>query len=396
MKELFDQITGYAKIRADSPDGTDKTALLADRLAQHIKFKGLHTSKGSLYVTVRKSDEKYASELAESVGMTVSAVSRHGMGYFFQRYSKRVGILIGAVIAFIIILLLSNIVLSIEISGNETITDDEIMTMLSDTGITYGSFIPSINFRKAEKELLISSDKIAWAAIRRSGFRVIAEISEMADVPRVYSKNQPSNIVSMYDAQITSIKVYSGMLMPMMGDTVRSGEILISGVVSKKFEGTYNVRAMGEIRGQYRREVSFSQPFEDTVQQAGEPFSNRYLKIFGKSFSLPGNEKLPEKYEFTRDTEYINFLNLTLPVAVTTADITPFTEENVTYSQGQAEELIAEKISDYEKNFLTDSDVEVIEKSVERTMDEMGVTVKVSYLLEGNIGIEKPFFPIKE
>ncbi|MCI5752406.1 MAG: sporulation protein YqfD [Oscillospiraceae bacterium] len=396
MKELFDYITGYARLRADSPDGTDKTAVLADKLAQSIKFKGLSTSKGSLYVTVRKSDEKYATELAGSVGMTAKVVSKHGMGYFFQRYSKRIGIPIGAAIAIVIILFLSNIVLSIEISGNETITDDEIMTMLSDTGITYGTFIPSVNFRKAEKELLISSDKIAWASLRRSGFRVIAEISEMSEVPRVYSKNQPSNIVSMYDAQITSIKVYSGMLMPMMGDTVRSGEILISGVVSKKFEGTYNVRAMGEIRGQYRKEVSFTQPYEDTVKLAGESFSNRYLKIFGKSFSLPGNEKLPEKYEFTRDTEYVDFLSLTLPVAVTTVDIMPFTEENITYSQGQAEELIAEKISDYEKNFLTDGDIEVIEKSVERTADETAVTVTVSYLLEGNIGIEKPFFPIKE
>lgn len=396
MKELFDIITGYARIRADSPDGTDKTAVLADKLAQHIKFKGLCTSKGSLYVTVRKSDERYASELAASVGMTTEIISKHGIGYFFQRYSKRVGILIGAVISFIIILLLSNIVMSIEISGNETITDDEIMTMLADSGITYGSFIPSINFRRAENQLLTASDKIAWAAIRRSGFRVIAEISEMAEVPRVYSNNQPSNIVSMYDAQITSIKVYSGMLMPMMGDTVRSGEILISGVVSKKFEGTYNVRAIGEIRGQYRKEVSFSQPFEDTVRTAGEPFSNRYLKLFGKSFSLPGNKDVPGQYEYTRDTEYMNFLNLTLPVAVTTVDITPFTEENVTYSQGQAEELIAEKITDYEKNFLTDGDIEVIEKSIQRTADETGVTVSVTYLLEGNIGIEKPFFPIKK
>ncbi|MGN0695370.1 MAG: sporulation protein YqfD [Oscillospiraceae bacterium] len=396
MKELFDNITGYARIRADSPEGTDKTAVLADKLAHNIKFKGLSTSNGSLYVTVSKYDEKFTRELAESVGMTADIVSKHGMGYFFQRYSKRVGIPIGAAAAIIIILLLSNIVLSIEISGNETITDDEIMTMLSDTGITYGTFIPSVNFRKAEKELLISSDRIAWASLRRSGFRVIAEISEMSEVPRVYSNNQPSNIVSMYDAQITSIKVCSGMLMPMMGDTVRSGEILISGVVSKKFEGTYNVRAIGEIRGQYRREISFTQPFEDTVRTAGEPFSNRYLKLFGKSISLPGNERVSGQYEFTRDTEYLDFLNLTLPVAVTTVDITPFTEENVTYSQGQAEQLIAEKITDYEKNFLTDGDIEVIEKSVERTADETAVTVTVSYLLEGNIGIEKPFFPIKE
>lgn len=395
MKELFDQITGYAEIRADSPDGTDKTAVLADRLAHNIKFKGLHTANGSLYVTVKKSDEKYVTELASSLGMTPEIISKHGIGYFVMRYSKRTGILIGAVISFLIILFLSNIVMSIEISGNKTLSDDEIMTMLSDSGITYGSFIPPINFRTAEKELLTSSDKIAWAAVRRSGFRVIVEISEAAAVPRVYSNDQPSNIVSMYDAQITSIRVYSGMLMPMMGDTVRSGEILISGVVSKKFEGTYNVRAIGEIRGQYRKEISFTQPFEDVIQLAEEPFSNRYLKIFGKSFSLPGNEKVGGRYEFTRSTEYVDFLNLTLPIAVTTVDITPFAEENVTYTQAQAEEIIAKKISDYENNFLSGEDIDVIEKSVERSADENGVTVSVTYLLEGNIGIEKPFFPDK-
>lgn len=396
MKELFDYITGYAEICIHSPEGTDKTAVLADRLAHNITFKGLRTSEGSLYVTVKKSDEQYVTKLAKSLGMTSEIVSKHGLGYFIQRYSKRTGILIGTVTAFIMILFLSNIVMSIEISGNEVLTDDEIMTMLSDSGITYGSFIPSINFRKVEKELLTSSEKIAWAAVRRSGFRVIAEISETAEVPRVYSRNQPSNIVSMYDAQITSVRVYRGMLMPMMGDTVRSGEILISGVVSKKFEGTYNVRAIGEIRGQYRKEISFTQPYEDTIQLAEDTFSNRYLKIFGKSFSLPGNKNVSEIYEFTRDTEYVDFLTITLPIAVTTVDITPYSEENVSYSPEQAQQIVTEKISDYEKNFLSSEDIDIIEKSEELSADESGVTLTVTYLLEGNIGIEKPFFPIKE
>lgn len=395
MTELYDKICGLADIRVSSADGVDKTAAMADRLAHCIKFSRLYVKNNELFVTVSRRDAKLVCGIAEGLGLSAEITAEHGFGYFAQKYKKRFGILIGALLSAIIIFFLSNTVLRIEVSGDTDVPDSEIIRYLEEAGIRYGSFIPSLDLRAAESRLAASSPKFASAAIRSSGFRIIAEVTKATQIPKLQAKEQPCNIVSLYDAQITSVNVYRGMLMPLVGDTVRKGEVLISGIVSKKFEGTYNVRAMGEIRGQYRRTAEFTQNFSDTVREYGTPFSNKYLTVFDSIFSLGGNSKLPENYEFDRSKKHIEFLIFTLPAEVTRLDVYPYEEKEVVYTEEEAKIILEKRAAEFENDILKDNGTEIIDRRLNYAVTESGVTLKAEYIAEGSIGVEKPIFTDK-
>ena len=393
MTEIYDKISGTAELRIFSPDGIDKTAAAADRLAHRIKFSRLYVKKGELYVTVGRRDTDIVTETAHELGLTAEIIGKQGLGYIAGRYRRRTGILIGSALAAVMIFFLSNMVLRIEITGSTDVPETEIIGYLEEAGVTYGSFIPSLNLRAVQKYLTAASPKFASVTVRSSGFRIIAEITEAAVIPETETKNQPCNIISLYDAQITSVSVYRGMLMPMVGDTVRKGEILVSGIVSKKFEGTYTVRAKGNIRGQYRRTAEFTQNFSDTVRTYGDPFVNKYLTVFGKTFSFGGNEKISGKYEFDRSSEHIKFLIFTLPADVTRLEVYPYEEKEVFYTEEEAKAILEKRAKDFEDELMDNS--EIIDRKTEFKVTENGVTLTAEYLAEGDIGIEKPIFTYK-
>ncbi len=392
MRDFLEDMAGYTILKAYCTDGTDKTAALADKLSRSIKFRDLKTLKGVLYVRISMRDEEYTRRLAGDMGMTCEVTERHGIGNVIRNLRHRTGIFIGAAIAAVMVFFLSNTVLRIEISGNTDVCRDEILSYLKDAGLYYGSFIPFADLRSAQRQLSASSEKLAWASIRSSGFRLIVEVAESTEPPRVILKNDPCNVVSLYDAQITSVSVHSGMLMPMMGDTVRKGEILISGIVSRKFEGTYQVHAMGEIRGIYRRTAEFSQSYEDTVRVNGEEFTNSYLSISGRSFSLPGNKRISEPYEFTRERKPIEFLCFTLPADMVYLNITPYEEVSVTYTREQAAQILLTRMDSFEKELLTDETTEIKDRTYDFSESDGMLTLKAEYLVEGNIGTEKPIY----
>lgn len=391
MTELYDYLTGTAVIKAY----TDNAGALADKLSENVKFRKLSVKKSEVLVTVGIFDEKFTEKLIASMNIPYENVCRRGLLYFLRRYAKRTGLIVGAAVSAVMIFFLSNIVLKIEISGNDAVTENEIMSMLRDSGIEYGAFIPSMNLRRSEKELLSMSDKFTAAVIRSSGFRIIVEVTEGGTEISTEKKNQPSNIISLYDAQITKVNVKSGMLLQMDGDTVRRGEILISGIVSEKFGGSYNVRAMGEITGRYRRTAEFSEDYISTCKIFGEEYRNKYIKIFGKYFSLPGNTENTDTAEYIKSSKYISFMGLTLPLEIIVVDAFPYSLQKVTATKEELTENAHNKLEDFENNLLKNSGEKIIDRKVKITESQKGITLKAEYLLEGSIGIEKPFFPLK-
>ena len=395
MKGLFASLVGTIDFYAESPKDRDMSAQFAEKLIRSARFASLSSSGGTVRGTVLRVYYPAVTRIGKALGMTVGVSGRNGIYFFLKRYSRRTGLLIGALLAALMVTFFSNIVMRIEISGNETVSDDEILSLLRLGGIYYGSFIPAADLHHAERILLASSDRISWAAVRHSGCRVIVQVSEMTDSPQPVPKGYPCNIVAVRDAQITSMKVYSGMVMPMLGDTVRKGELLISGVVPKRYSGTYYVHAMGEITGRYPETVSFVQPYEDTAEVIGEPYTATSLELFGKRFALSGDAEPEGHFESAENVEYIRFLGLTLPAAAVRTEIYPIEEIPVSYTEEQADAILDEKLKRYENNFLNGGDTAVIDRKITRSHTESCASVQAEYILEGDIGAESIIFADK-
>ncbi len=382
---MFDNIRGVITFEAaaDEPEAFINAIKQSQVPVSDIKYK-----KGKIYGNIYRNDLEEVRGLAEKNGAMISICNKRGGIFTIRKYRFRIGIIIGIILSVIMIFYLSNIVMSIEIYGNETISDEQVRSVLSDFGIKIGAFIPDIDIREAERRIVSSIDDIAWIGIRSSGCIIQAEISEMEDPPEMVPSNTPCNIISSRDAQIVDIKkIYMGMLVPMLYDGVKKGDLLVSGAVDDGKGGVYFVHSFGEIIGRYNEKVTFSQPFSEEILERRDRITRKYIQFFGIRVPMFIGKNDFGQFEYDESVNLFRIFNIELPIGTVISEYRLYDTENVQYSPEKVKKILEDKIRLYEKNFYDGEDISIIDKEVfySETDNEMSVTVK--YTLEGNIGI---------
>jgi similar to stage IV sporulation protein len=382
-KHMFDSIRGVITFSVCCAEPDKFINVLKN---SYIVSRNLRIINSSIMGEVYTSDYETLKEFAEKNSAELKELKRRGIIFVFRKYKKRVGLFVGFFLALALVIFFSNIVMTIEISGNERVTDEQILAILEDNGIKIGSFIPNIDFRRAERKIIVALDDLAWIGVRNTGCRVIVEVNERTNTPEMIPTTRPCNVVSTKDAQIVGLKVYMGMLIPMMGDGVRKGDLLISGVVEGNHKNTYYVHAMGDIIGRYEEKVSFSQNMTNNITVYDDEIVKKSISVFGFRIPLYINKSVDCEYEYSEQINNFKLLKLTLPVGIVISEYNPYTIESISYTEEDAEAILNEKVSRYEQNFLNDGSVKIIDSKRQITLKDNVMTVTVIYTLEGNIG----------
>ena len=382
---MFDNIRGIITFEAVAPEPETFVNMVKD---SPVSVTNMRTAHGKIYGDVYRTDFDEVKKTAEKLGVQLCISSKRGSVFTIRKYSRRVGMLIGLALAFAMVAYLSNVVMIVEVYGNETLSDKQIVSLLEDQGIRIGAFIPFIDLREAERRVTSSSDNIAWIGLRSKGCKIQAEISEVSASPDIIPTSVPCNIVSSRDAQIVEINnVHMGMLVRMLHDGVKKGDLLISGTVEDGKGGVYYAHSMGEVIGRYTDKVVFRQPFEDERFDYGEKIVRKKLYFFGLKIPLYIGRNNFGNYEYDEETSYVKLWNIHFPVGTVTSEYKTYDIDNVTYSSEQARTMLEEKIKLYEHNFFDGEDITVIDKEVFFSEDGSEAKAVVKYTLESNIGV---------
>ena len=78
----------------------------------------------------------------------VRVVQRNGLPFWVQRYRRRVGLLVGIGLFCLCVGLSGQFVWSIELNGNQTVSDDAILQSLEEMGLHRGSWKKSLDVQK--------------------------------------------------------------------------------------------------------------------------------------------------------------------------------------------------------------------------------------------------------
>lgn len=382
---MYSKILGYVSFKIFAADISDIVNKLRN---SGFAVHDLRTDGKFVYGEISWCDHDELKALVNGNSAQFEREDKHGLAFRLMGYKKRFGIAVGTVLAAAMIFYLSNTVLTIEVYGNESMSDTEIISVMNDYGIAIGKFIPSLDLRRCERQIITAFDEFSWIGIRSSGCRILVEVSERTEKPEMVPTASPCNIIAAKDAQIVEIKnVYMGMLVPMLYDGVKKGDLLVSGTVNGKLDHDYYVHAMGEIIGRYNEEITFFQPCSDTVTEYSDSFTRKSLYMFGIKIPLYLNKGIDGEYEFSESLNYLSVFNLKLPVGIVFEEIKPYVLTECIYDREQAVALLNEKIKNYEYNFYGGEDIEIIDKQTEYTEAEDGISVTVTYTLEGDIGI---------
>ena len=301
------------------------------------------------------------------------------------RYRRRIGLILGAVIAVAAAFYFSRVIVSIEINGNSRISDEIILSALAELDIKQGTPIRNIDLPSCEKKLRLMIDDVAWAGIRHTGSRIVVQIREVEPIPDMVRDNIPCNIIASHDAEITSSLVRNGDPIHKEGDFVTKGTLLISGVYEDKKGVNHVCHAMGDVRGTYTETISFSGSL-NTVDNLPTGRKNKKLSLKLFSLELPlsfGSVKFRNSSSTTSEQNLCLF-GKELPIGIKYRTFNEMKLSDHTLSDIELSDRLMERVYLYEKNFLSDG-TEIIDRSIKTVTSGDTLTLNVTYKLNGII-----------
>lgn len=201
-------------------------------IAQHIFLWGITKDNDNFYVSMRLPDFFRVRHIAKISRVRVHVVSHRGLPFLIKRVKRRKMLLIGAIICFVMLNVMSSYIWFVDVTGIKSLPSSRIQEIAYQNGLRPGISKEGINAKQIEKEILVNIPEIAWVGVTFSGTRAVIEVVEKT-LPKQEDK-APANIVALKDGVITEYIVLAGQGAVKKGDTVKKGDMLIKGIVPEQ------------------------------------------------------------------------------------------------------------------------------------------------------------------
>ena len=286
--------------------------------------------------------------------------SMHGFPKIMMKYRGRWGILVGGILAVALFVFARSVIWRIDITGNERLTNEEILESLSEEGVKIGGVMSRINPNSVEQRVMIHNDDIAWISLKFVGTVARVEIMEVIDTEMSEKNTLPANLISRFDAQVVGMEVYSGFLSVNEGDYVRKGELLVSGIYKEGRSALRFSRASGRILGRVSHIFELEIPLlQEKKVYLDEKIEKKTLIFFGKSIKFFSNYRnLPTTYDIINYVYTLDPFSLgKLPISVSVDTYLPYDMREVEISEDEAIEQAYEKLRELIDAELPDAQI---------------------------------------
>ncbi|CUH94158.1 hypothetical protein P22_0220 [Propionispora sp. 2/2-37] len=394
---VLNYINGHVVIRISGPMPERFINLCT---AEGIFLWGIKSEERSLYAHLRLKDFFRIRTLVRKSRNTIKVIDYGGFPFILKKIRQRKMIVVGVLLFFILLNILSSYIWIVEVTGTKSITPETVMQISGKNGLKVGLRKEKADLAQIEKELILQIPQLAWVGIHFTGTRAVIEVVEKT-IPQAEDKH-PADIVAQKDGIITEIIVLNGQPNVKKGDTVKRGEVLIRGVIPLLPEGdgnavrTENVkpaeltRAKGIVKSRvWYESYGESEMSEHSYSRTGRRDMEVKVKIGTNQFIL--KKAHPDQYpifeEETIQKKLPGWRNRDLLVEST---ISIFYELNDLYKEFSYEEACDraknKALSVLQASMPEGAQVLTREVTVINTMDPGVVRVKVSIETIEDIG----------
>ncbi len=305
---------GSLKIHGSQRD----VLMLADEMTrQNVPFGALLREDKELSMRAPYSRRGDVDILIKKLGIAPD-IEVCGMPRLLSLYKKRVGLFVGAALVLALILLSDMFILTLEVVGNERLSEEFVISLMEAEGLKAGTLKKSHDLAMIALKAELECDDIAWLAVNINGTKAVVELRETKKKPDVYDNSTPTNMIAKCDGQIIYTEAVSGSVCVKRYDVVKEGELLISGIVDSKAYGYKLVRSRGRVLASTYRSFTVSVALDKSVKSyTGKERSARELRLFGKSVFKGKDYEGFENFDVTETKEDLSFFgSVSLPVTL--------------------------------------------------------------------------------
>ena len=377
---LLRYICGYLsiKIYGDYPE-----RFINICAANGISLWNIRRRGDCIYANIDVRNYKEIRVLKRKSRVKLKIVRKKGLYFIIKPYLKRSGLAVGVVLFFLLNIALSSFIWNIEIKGNKSLSDEEIIFMCSDIGIYEGMLSSNIDTNDARLKLLIGNEKLSWASFIIEGSHLTVNVSETESVTE--DDKSPANFIAARDGIIEKIEISSGQAVVKKGQAVVAGELLASGTVEYKDQSTHFTRCSGTVTARTKRELSVTVPYEIVKKEyTGKSSEKKVVSFFGLKFPL---DLVPVTYEHEKEVEKNFFGNEEsyLPIYVYNVEFRETSKRNIKMNKKDARKYALNKLKEKEAKELKNA--QIIDYEDKITFTDSVITIKRCYNCIENIEI---------
>ena len=328
--------------------------------------------------------------------VTVNIVAYRGLPQVFKQITKRRGLVLGAVLALALVLASGLFVWDVQVSGNVNLTEGEILEELHACGFGVGSYLPTLRVREIENRVLMASDRIGWLSINTEGtvarVQVIEQIAGENAEDDSSPSMRPANLVALRDGQIEYLELYRGNSVVVVGQAVKEGELLVSGLYDSQTGNFRYTRAAGRVMARTERVLQVEIPLFYEEKVYDEPILGglevHFFDFSYKIFKNSGNQDtLCDIIKYNSNLGQLG--DNRLPVSLLRTEIHPYHLCRRERGVEEAMELCYEELS--KQLSLLSGEVQLLQKEITTHVGENSVILVCTLTCIENIAQVQEF-----
>jgi similar to stage IV sporulation protein len=360
MKGLTNFLRGNVTLRISGPFPERFLNICG---ANGVSFWHVRWESGEeLTLRIPRSKLHRAQSLGKKALCQVEAEEFRGIPDFLLRFRRRYGFLLGLFLALVAVGLLSQVVLVVDVSGNETVPTQTIVEELENAGLKIGSFGPWITARDIAHRVLLQESRLSYMAVNLHGIRAEVIVRESIQKPDIVDTETPSDLVAGTDGLVTRVEIWSGVSQVEVGDVVAKGDLLVSGHKSYDNPDTgetfyeKDVASLGKIWARTWKTLSASVPLSRAEKVYTGECTNQYrLNLWGHTLKFYENSSI----SYERYDKITTMKQLTLPGGIAL----PLTWETDTCSAYETQTVPVDRSS---------AQAELEQRLTQRLQDSLG------------------------
>lgn len=318
-------------------------------------------------------------------------LKRTGLPFFIKKMLNFQGFIMGALLFFVTIFLLSNMVWGVEIDGASPEIEHKIRKELNEMGVQRGKFLFLLdNPEGIQRKLTSSIEDLTWVGVKLQGTKYYLQVVER-NIPKVEKTSNPQNLVATKKAIIVDMFVEEGQPMVDIYDHVKPGQILVSGEIGREGEKKL-VAAKGEVWGETWYKTDVVLPLKSTFQvMTGKEMGKHYIIIGQKKLPIWGFwQELYDNYETERVEKKFRFYKWELPITYLREIIRESNKEERIYSEDEGVEMAKEMARIDMKNQLPEDAKIKGENILHQSIENGKVYLSIHFQVIENIAKSYP------
>lgn len=377
MRKLYDLARGVTKIEVS---GAQPERILNYCAENGIEFWNASPCRDfSITFCVHAS---YADSLlarSGKNGLDVKLISETG-GRKLKLGAKRRAVFLLAFVLCVSLAAVSSLFLwRIEISGNDKLSDAEILRKLAECGVDYGAYWPALSSDEIRSRIVSEMPEIAWLSLNVRSSKAEIIVHERIDKPDIVNEKSPCDIIASKSGVIRKMSVLEGESAAIVGNAVAKGDVLVRGLMSSETGDERYVHSMAQVIADTWYEISAQTPLLEERKTEKSGRNTAFSLVIGKkriNFFSDSRNKC-DSCDKINKLKYISLGDVfVLPVGYAVERTTQYKTSLLPIDEDEAVGRMKENLKNELQRRIGDGQIVSAEYSVSKTDKVMTVTLR--------------------